>query len=65
MMPYCKDHHYVWGEPGTLRDEPCPWCRIAELEAERDDYKSRWEQTGCTRHEAIAARMLIQLQDDE
>jgi hypothetical protein len=29
--------------------------RIAELEAERDDYKDRWEQTGCTRHGAMEA----------
>ena len=26
---------------------------INELTAERDDYKSRWETTGCTRHHAM------------
>lgn len=27
--------------------------QIAELRAERDDYRERWEQTGCTRHHAM------------
>lgn len=26
---------------------------IERLRAERDDYKSRWEQVGCTRHHAM------------
>jgi len=34
-------------------------ARIAEFEAERDDYKSRWEQTGCTRHSAMEAAIKI------
>jgi hypothetical protein len=28
-------------------------ARVAELRAERDDYKKRWENTGCTRHHAM------------
>jgi chromosome segregation ATPase len=33
--------------------------RLAELEAERDDYKDRWEQTGCTRHGAMEAAIKV------
>jgi hypothetical protein len=33
--------------------------RIAALEAERDDYKDRWEQTGCTRHGALEAAIKV------
>jgi len=33
--------------------------RIAALEAERDDYKDRWEQTGCTRHGAMEAAIKV------
>jgi hypothetical protein len=28
-------------------------ARLAELEAERDDYRKRWEDTSCTRHHAM------------
>ena len=33
--------------------------RIERLEAERDDYKDRWEQTGCTRHSAMEASIRL------
>lgn len=33
--------------------------RIADLEAERDDYKDRCEQTGCSRHGAMEAAIKV------
>ena len=32
---------------------------IERLTAERDNYKDRWEQTGCTRHFAMEASMRL------
>ena len=34
-------------------------AKIEQLEAERDDYKDRWEQTGCTRHSAMEASIRL------
>ena len=32
---------------------------IKELEADRDDYKARWEATGCTRHGAMETAIAL------
>jgi len=32
---------------------------IRKLKKERDDYKARWEQTGCTRHSAMETAIAL------
>jgi hypothetical protein len=44
----------------TIRDK-----EIMELEAERNDYKSRWEQTGCTRHHAMETAIALNQKKDK
>jgi hypothetical protein len=43
------------------KDDPLDDYRrcIKELKAERDDYRSRWEQTACPRHTAMEAAIKV------
>jgi len=50
---YCAKHQ------GSFHHVQAMTRRITELEAERDDYKSRWEETGCTRHGAMETAIAL------